>query len=65
MQIASRFTAAVHVLICIGVFQNQQKITSDFLASSVNVNPVMIRRRLQQLKTAGIVHVARETGGAD
>ena len=44
MQISSRFTIAVHVLICIGTFRNDYKITSDFLASSVNVNHVVIRR---------------------
>lgn len=65
MQISSRFTTAVHVLICIEVFKNDRKVTSDFLASSVNANPVVIRRLLQQLKTAGIVRVARGTGGAD
>lgn len=65
MQISSRFTAAVHVLICIEMFKDEHKVTSDFLASSVNVNPVVIRRLLQQLKAAGIVRVARGTGGAD
>lgn len=65
MQISSRFTVAVHVLLCIEVFKNQRKVTSDFLASSVNVNPVVIRRILQQLKKAGIVNVARGSGGAD
>ena len=65
MQISSRFTIAVHVLICIETFKDEQKVTSDFLASSVNVNPVVIRRILQQLKAAGIVKVARGTGWAD
>ena len=65
MQISSRFTVAVQVLLCIEVFKNQRKVTSDFLASSVNVNPVVIRRILQQLKKAGIVNVARGSGGAD
>ncbi len=59
MQISSRFTIAVHVLICIGTFRNDYKITSDFLASSVNVNPVVIRRIIQQLKKAGIITVKR------
>ncbi len=63
MQISSRFTIAVHVLICIEIFKNDYKITSDFLASSVNVNPVVIRRLLQQLKKAGIIHVQRGSGG--
>ena len=65
MQISSRFTVAVHVLICIEMFKNDHKVTSDLLASSVNANPVVIRRLLQQLKAAGIVRVVRGTGGAD
>ena len=65
MQISSRFTIAVHVLVCIEAFKNERKITSEFLASSVNVNPVVIRRLLQQLKKAGIVEVKRGSGGAD
>ena len=65
MQISSRFTIAVHVLICIETFKNDYKVTSDSLASSVNVNPVVIRRLLQQLKKAGIINVKRGSGGAD
>ena len=47
MQISSRFTIAIHVLVCIETFKNDYKVTSEFLASSVNVNPVVIRRLLQ------------------
>ena len=65
MQISSRFTIAVHVLICIETFKDDYKVTSEFLASSVNVNPVVIRRILQQLKKAEIVEVKRGSGGAE
>lgn len=65
MQISSRFTIAVHILICIETFKNDYKITSDFLASSVNVNAVVIRRLLLQLKKAGIINVKRGSGGAE
>lgn len=65
MQISSRFTIAIHVLVCIETFKNDYKVTSEFLASSVNVNPVVIRRLLQQLKKAGIIHVKRGSGGTD
>ena len=65
MQISSRFTIAVHILIGIEIFKNDYKVTSDFLASSVNVNPVVIRRLLQQLKKAGIINVRRGSGGTD
>lgn len=64
MQISSRFTIAVHILTAIEYFQNDYKVTSQFLASSVNVNPVVIRRTLSQLKNAGLINVARGTGGA-
>jgi len=63
MQISSRFTIAIHIFACIDVFENDYKITSDFLAGSVNVNPVIIRRLLTQLKAAGLITVARGTGG--
>lgn len=64
MQISSRFTIAVHIFACIDTFKNDFKITSDFLASSVNVNPVIIRKILSQLKKAGLVEVQRGSGGA-
>lgn len=64
MQITSRFTIAVQVFVCISEFEEQFKITSEFLASSVNSNPVVIRRILQQLKAAGLVEVKRGSGGA-
>ena len=64
MQIPSRFTLAVHILTCIDTFKDEYKVTSDFLARSTNVNPVIVRKILGQLKAAGIVEVARGSGGA-
>ena len=64
MQISSRFTIAVHIFSCINIFEKEHKITSDFLAGSVNVNPVVIRKLLSQLKAAGLVEVQRGSGGA-
>lgn len=64
MQISSRFTLAVHIFACIDTFKDDYKVTSDFLAGSTNVNPVIIRKILRQLKEAGLVKVARGTGGA-
>lgn len=63
MQISSRFTIAIHIFACIDAFEKERKITSDFLASSVNVNPVIIRKLLSQLKSAGLVNVQRGSGG--
>lgn len=64
MQISSRFTIAMHMFACMDVFKDQCKITSDFLASSINVNPVIIRKLLSQLKDAGLIEVKRGPGGA-
>lgn len=64
MQISSRFTLAVHVLACIDTFQDEYKVTSEFLAKSTNVNPVIVRKLLIQLKAAGLVLVNRGTGGS-
>lgn len=64
MQISSRFTIAIHIFSCINIFEKENKITSDFLAGSVNVNPVIIRKLLSQLKAAGLVNVQRGSGGA-
>ncbi len=64
MQISSRFTIAVHMLACMEVFKDEYKITSHFLASSINVNPVIVRKLLSQLKDAGLIEVKRGTGGA-
>lgn len=64
MQISSRFTIAVHTLLCISYFAPTRKVTSAFIAGSVNVNPVVIRRTLGQLKEAGLVTVEAGVGGA-
>ena len=65
MQISSRFTIALHIFTCVDVFINEHKVTSDFLAGSINTNPVVIRKILTQLKKAGLITVARGTGGVE
>ena len=65
MQISSRFTIAIHILTAIDTFQNDYKVTSDFLAGSINVNPVIIRRTMQSLKGADLIEVKRGTGGME
>ena len=52
------------MLTCMETFKDEYKVTSEFLAASINVNPVIIRRILSQLKEAGIIEVKRGTGGA-
>lgn len=63
MQISSRFTIAVHMLTCIDYFHKTHTTTSEFLAGSIGVNPVVVRQITSQLKAAGLVEVARGKGG--
>ncbi len=62
MIISSRFTISIHILICILYFKNE-KMTSNFISKSVNVNPVVIRNILVQLQKANLITVKRGTGG--
>ena len=64
MRFSFRMPVAVHIMLCIAKFDGVFKTTSTFLASSVNVNPVIIRKTLGQLKSAGLVEVAAGVGGA-
>lgn len=64
MKISSRFTIAVHIVLAIALVGGKQKMTSDFLASCINVNPVVIRRIFGQLKRAEIIDVKSGEGGA-
>lgn len=63
MQITSRFTIAVHMLLCMDVFQEEYKVTSEFMAFSIGVNPVIVRKLLSQLKDAGLAEVRRGRAG--
>lgn len=60
-KISSRFSIAVHILSLVSL--SSLPSTSDFIASSVNTNPVIIRRIIGQLKNAGLVYVKAGTGG--
>lgn len=65
MKISSRFTIAVHMLTCVEYFHDTHITTSEFLAGSIGVNPVVVRQIFSQLKAAGLVDVARGKGGVD
>ena len=59
LQISSRFTIAVHMLAYISMYGEKEKVTSEILSGSIQVNPVIIRRILGQLKEAGLIEVKR------
>lgn len=61
-QISTRFSIAVHILSLVALCPNE--CTGDFIAGSVNTNPVIIRRIMGMLKKAGLVDVRPGVGGA-
>ncbi len=61
-QISSRFSIAVHILSLIAIIPTE--CTGDFIAGSVNTNPVIIRKIIGMLKKAGLVEVRAGVGGA-
>lgn len=61
MPTSSRFAIAVHVLTLMAQV-GDEPVKSDFVASSVNTNPVVIRRILCSLQRARIV--TSQTGAA-
>lgn len=63
VKISSRFAVAVHILSLLAVSPTSHN-TSEWIAGSVNTNPVIIRRVLGKLKKAGLVNVRSGTGGA-
>jgi DNA-binding IscR family transcriptional regulator len=63
MQVSTKFTIAIHILSAVEYFGQDYKITSEFLASSIGSNPVIIRNIMGQLKDAGLIEIKRGPGG--
>src|SRR3954451_541088 len=61
MRTSCRFAMAVHVLAVLA-YKEGDRITSGFLAGSVNTNPVVIRRLLLALQRAGLVETRKGAG---
>lgn len=51
--ISSRFSVAIHILSLIHI--NEGKVTSEFIASSVNTNPAVIRKIMSMLSKAKLI----------
>ena len=62
MNSSTRFTVAVHTLTLLA-FNEAEPVTSETLASSVNTNPVVIRRVLGALRAAHLVTSQGGNGG--
>ncbi|MGN7765054.1 Rrf2 family transcriptional regulator [Paenibacillus sp. 22594] len=63
MNISTRFAVAIHILTLIDS-NKEGKSTSEWIAVSVNTNPVVIRRITGMLHKAGLVEVRPGVAGA-
>lgn len=64
MSISSRFAVGIHILSLLEINKNKVN-SSEFIASSVNTNPVVIRKIMGMLKSAGLVNVRPGIAGAE
>lgn len=62
MNTSTRFTVALHVLTLLALMP-EHVLTSEFIAGSVNTNPVVVRRLLGALRKRGIVSSQPGNGG--
>lgn len=62
MKNSSRYTVAIHVLTLLA-YCGLEPVTSEFIAGSVNTNPVVIRRLLAKLRAAKLVSSQGGPGG--
>ena len=63
MQISSKFTIGVHLLAVIDYLGDSEKVTSNILAGSIGVNPVIVRNVMGSLKEAGIINISQGKSG--
>ena len=60
----TRFATAIHIMTLLSR-DPQQWLTSEWIAGSVNVNPVIVRKELINLKKAGLIESRQgKEGGA-
>lgn len=62
MNNSSRYTVAIHILTLLA-YCEPESLTSEFIAGSVNTNPVVIRRLLGSLREAQLVASQAGPGG--
>lgn len=63
MIFSSDYIIVLHLIICIHAFGDKRRVTSNFLSTTLDVNPIHIQRYLLQLRTAGLVWIARGNRG--
>jgi DNA-binding IscR family transcriptional regulator len=63
MRIANRFAIAVHILSLLGTFPDE-RATSEWMAGSIGVNPVIVRNIIGMLRRAELITTQQGAAGA-
>ena len=63
MRTSNRFAIAIHALSLLGCIE-EGEATSEWMAESIGVNPVVVRNILGKLRRAGLVRTQQGTAGA-
>lgn len=63
MRYSSRLTIAIHMLLYIATYEEEEKITSEILSDTTGIISVNIRKILGQLKKAGFIQIKPGIGG--
>lgn len=61
---SSKLSTAVHILLYIEKYEQEEKITSEVLADTTGGNAIIIRKILGKLKKAQLVSVKPGVGGS-
>lgn len=60
--INGRFAISIHILTMLSM---EEGLSSDYIASSININPVLVRKEVSRLRKAGLVETKEgKNGGA-
>ena len=50
--INGRFSIAIHIL---SLLNMEEGVSSEYIASSININPVLVRKELSRLRKANLI----------
>ncbi len=58
---STKYSVSIHILSLIAL-KEEQPITSEYIAGSVNTNPALVRRLMSSLKKAGLIRAQTKLG---
>lgn len=61
MAFSTKLSVATHMLALIAIFENEE-VTSEAMAASIQTNPVVVRKLLSQLNKEGLIETSRGSG---